>query len=116
MIKFEDRITGAFLNFQTGKFSKQDEVMTHSPADVSYYFCGYEIAKIEKGGLYLRDAGYQTIPTKIRLNAILLASPYPYSIYQKGLVWYISDHATKKMTDWKDGEVWNDITALSKEK
>ena len=47
------------------------------------------IAWIEKGVLTLTDAGWDTVTTKDRLNAILDGVGLGY-IFQKNLVWYYS--------------------------
>lgn len=85
-----------------------DALLTHTPlymsntqvqlsvtdGDTRMYLHGNLIAKhTSDGKLMVRDAGWQTMTTKERLNGL------GAGIYQKDFVWYIGDTAWCDLTD-----------------
>lgn len=52
---------------------------------------GHEIARFNGRRLILSDAGWQTVTTKSRLNAVLEYLGAPYRIAQKRWQWYIGN-------------------------
>lgn len=59
----------------------------HADGEVTLHLHGHTIARFKDGFVTLYDAGWQTVTTKQRLNAIL--RPTPYSIGQKDFRWYV---------------------------
>lgn len=69
----------------------------------NFYLFGNKIASFHAGRLEITNAGWQSVTTKERLNAILDAFNVPAGIYQKDWVWYYNDVAWdgKWMTVYK---------------
>ena len=73
------------------------EVINYSSATSSMvmYLHGSGIAKLTKGELYIRHAGWQTNTTKERLNGLPNVN-----IHQKDFTWYLNDRR------WENGNEW----------
>jgi len=65
---------------------------------------GHAIAKLTKGELYIRHAGYKTNTTKERLNGL-----NGVHIHQKNFIWYVNG------IEWEDGYNWLKVSDFSVE-
>ena len=57
----------------------------------SVYLHGHQIATLahSTNALKIDSCGYQTVPTKSRLNAILEEVKYGCKVFQKNFVWFV---------------------------
>lgn len=74
----------------------------------SYALHGHTIAILHHGPkrLFITDAGWQTMTTKSRLNAILSATAPGYAIVQRDHVWYLVEPDGSK-TAWTGSAKFN---------
>tara|TARA_B100000886_G_C20410602_1_gene486843 strand:+ start:263 stop:598 length:336 start_codon:yes stop_codon:yes gene_type:complete len=69
------------------------------------YLHGHAIAKLTRGQLWIRHAGYTTNTTKERLNGL-----NGVHIQQKNFIWYLNG------VEWKDGYNWLKVSDFSIER
>ena len=57
--------------------------------------------------LAISSAGWHTVTTKSRLNALLHECFYGYTVFQKNWTWYVSKPLDKKIHDFYDGMIFS---------
>lgn len=82
------------------------EVTVDSYGEVRLYLHGNLIAMTVPGGVVVGDAGWRTVTTKDRLNAVL---PHGWRIYQRRFDWFLgrtTGGATEEL-EWLGGAVFS---------
>jgi hypothetical protein len=75
--------------------------------DALYYLHGNRIGSMFEGKLCLSDAGWKTVTTKERLNAILEVMELPYRIYQESFGWFARNVITGEVSSWNGNMIFD---------
>lgn len=85
--------------FNRDYFQRDNTLVCHTKANgcTKMYLHGNLIAQFDaEGGVYISDAGWQTVTTKERLNGVLQLSGCNMRLYQVGGVWMYGTHGNSQ--------------------
>lgn len=111
MRKITEKAIKAFYN--KNNFKQNNTQVTYVPnmlkgvSIVVMFLHGHAIAKLTKGELYVRHAGYTTNTTKERLNGL-----EGVNIHQKDFEWYLNG----VKWDYQDGYDWLKVSDFTIER
>ena len=93
MRKIEQQMISAVKNCKDWRNDNTEVLYSPSRQVSCVYLHKNLIATISKDEVEIYDGGWQSVPTKSRLNAIIkgLCDGYNQSVFQKKHVWYIQD-------------------------
>ena len=104
MRKIEQQMNEAILNrkdFFKGNTSVQNYITETGAREAVVHLHGNHIATVGDT-LQICDAGWQTVTTKSRLNALCAEFATGFGVFQKNWEWFISDFSGDKK-DFIDG-------------
>lgn len=111
MKKIELEMIGAIAaqrNWQSGNTTVTTVKSEQFWLEVEVYLHGHKIAQISGTHVALSDAGWQTVTTKSRLNAIASAFGV-MGVYQKDFTWHFDDGTP--FENWKAQSVRGEVAA-----